>query len=120
MAEAYESIRSVIERHRHAFALLQKKAEHVDQLGDEHPASAAEHLELLRLEKEFEETALAMTTVNLSSIDGVVDLLGYIDHFSRTQRSGYLLWPEVVSSTGIERPWAFAILEHVRRTLESV
>ena len=120
MAETAEPVRSVVERHQNAFAQLQKQVDLVDRLDDEHPGSAAEHLELLRLESDVEEAALAMTTVDLFSIDGVVVLLGYIDHFSRTQKSGYLLWPEVVSIDGKERPWAFGILEHVRGTLESV
>jgi hypothetical protein len=89
-------------------------------LDDEHPASAVEHLELLRLENEVEEAALAMTTVDISAVEDVVVLLRYIDQFSRTQRSGYLLWPEVVSIDGKEGPWAYGILEQVRRTLELV
>jgi hypothetical protein len=120
MAEASESVRSVIERHEHAFAQLQKQFDLVDQLDDEHPASAVEHLELLRLENEVEEAALAMTTVDISAVEDVVVLLRYIDQFSRTQRSGYLLWPEVVSIDGKEGPWAYGILEQVRRTLELV
>ena len=120
MAETAEPVRSVIERHQNAFAQLQEQVDLVDRLDDEHLGSAAEHLELLRLENEVEEAALAMATVDIFSIDGVVVLLRYIDDFSRTPRSGYLLWPEVVSIDGKERPWAFGILEHVRRTLESV
>ena len=59
-----------------------------------------------------------MVTVRPTSIDCVMDLRGHIDHFNQTQRSGYLLWSEVVSINGKERPWTFGILEHVRQTLD--
>ena len=34
--------------------------------------------------------------------------------------AGHLLWPEVVTIDGGERPWAFAMLDHVRQSLETL
>ena len=100
MAKAAESVRSVVERHQNAFAQLQKQVDLVDRLDDEHPGSAAEHLELLRLESEVEEAALAMTTVWIySQLTAWSSSSGYIDHFSRTQKSGL----SVVAGSRVDR-----------------
>ena len=91
-----------------------------DHSDDNSRELVAEHLELSRLESELEDAAIAMTSVPLPSVRDVIVLLSYIGGFSRKQRSGHLLWPEVVTIDGGERPWAFAMLDHVRQSLETL
>lgn len=110
----------VIEQHRAAFEALQKQVELTDTSDGDEIDLVTEHLELEHLEAAVEEVAIAMTTMPLRSVHDVVALLAYIDEFSRARKSGHLLWPEVASLDGEQLPWPFAVLEHIRRSLECI
>lgn len=125
-----ESIRTLIKRHGSAFEALQKQTDAVIRMETDHLLSKFEDGEqglrrieaeqvLSHLDDEVRATAVAMTTVPLSSITDIIALVGYIEEFSQAQTSGYLLWPETVPADDrdVERPWAFAVLANIRLSL---
>jgi hypothetical protein len=114
MGERQLPVASLIERHRQAFAALERYTEIVDRLDEDGDKWASGQLELSRLESDVEQRAIAMTKVLFSSIDEVVCLLSYIDEFSRSRKVGYLLWPDLVSVSDREMPWSFVALRTSR------
>jgi hypothetical protein len=104
----------VIERHRQAFAALERHAEIVDRVDEDSDEWTSGQLDLSRLEGEVHKAAVAMTTVPLPSIAEVVSLLAYVEEFSSGRRGGYLLWPDAVPVDDREMPWSFAVLSNIR------